>query len=131
MSKSEYSSYQQNEKFINALKTVFSEKEAQEELKKKVSFSRTLTKKQSPGFFKADTLKKSNSYSKMGRTSGLGDFNSFFSDFKRYYAEQGFVDYSDGVQGAKIIRVMETRISDDGEGGIHKIRSQNQEKMRL
>ena len=121
LSKDEYSSYQKNKKFINALKTVFSKGDLQANSKKKVSFSKTLTKKKGSDFFnpiKTQPLKKSSSQSKVSNIrserSSLANFDTFFETFMKYYGEDGYVDYTPNKQN-KIIRVMETRISDNSE----------------
>jgi len=125
LSPEEYSSYQKNKKFINALKTVFSKGDlSQNASKKKVSFSKTLTKKKGSGVFnpvKSQTLKKSSSHSKVSNiksdVSSVPNFESFFRNFMKYYGEDGYVDYSKNKK-SKIIRVMETRISDHSDGEV-------------
>jgi hypothetical protein len=128
LSKDEYSSYQKNKKFINALKTVFSKGDLQNNSKKKVSFSKTLTKKKESNFFnptQSQPLKKSSSQSKVSNIKPekptIANFDAFFETFMKYYGEDGYVDFTKNKKN-KIIRVMETRISDNSgdEKGIIK-----------
>jgi hypothetical protein len=102
---------------------VFSKEIIEENIsKKKVSFCKTVTNdfKENKGKAKkTDTIKKSSSYSNMNNETinkiSLGNFENFFDKFMKQYAEEGYMDF--GQNDRKVVHIMETRISDDEEGG--------------
>ena len=59
--------------------------------------------------------KKSKSKDKNKQKISLKNFNQFFETFMKIYAEEGYIEFGKNKNN-KIIRVMETRISDDNEG---------------
>lgn len=68
---------------------------------------------------KSATLKENSSLKilKSSNQTSSKNFNHFFENFMKIYAEEGYVEF-DNNKTSKIIRVMETRISDDDDGKI-------------
>lgn len=118
LSKSQYSSYKNSPKFIQAIHSVFSKETFVEpENKKRVSFGKTVTAHSPSKYSKNRKIKKTSSYSKLKDETinkiSLQNFENFFEKFMKNYGEEGYRDMNQ--EKRKVVRIMETRISDEDE----------------